>query len=55
MIERPLSVQENQRIQQVLEVFRLMNLRHLPVVNEFDNTLMGIITRKDIFAKSSEY
>ena len=50
MIEKPYSVHEADKMPKIVEVFRLMNLRHLPVVNENDNTLQGIITRQDIFA-----
>ena len=45
MIEKPYFVHETDKIEKVVEVFRLMNLRHLPVVSESDNTLIGIITR----------
>lgn len=44
---------EGDSIDKIVEVFRLMNLRHLPVLNEQDNTLVGIITRQDIFAYMS--
>ena len=50
MIERPYCVYESDKLAKIVEVFRLMNLRHLPVINENDNTLQGIITRQDIFA-----
>ena len=50
MIEKPFCVWDSYRFQTVLEIFRTMNLRHLPVVNEQDNTLVGIITRQDLFA-----
>lgn len=45
MIERPYCVYESDKLSKIVEVFRLMNLRHLPVINECDNTLQGIITR----------
>jgi CBS domain-containing protein len=50
MIERPYCVWETDKLPKIVELFRLMNLRHLPVINENDNTLQGIITRQDIFA-----
>ena len=50
MIPRPHSVFENDTIQKCLDIFRLMNLRALPVVNEDDGSLVGIITRQDLFA-----
>lgn len=53
MIEKPYFVYESDRIQKIVEVFRLMNLRHLPVLSEADNTVVGIITRQDIFAYMS--
>lgn len=53
MIEKPHSVHETDRIDKVVEIFRLMNLRHLMVVTESDNSLIGIITRQDIFAYMS--
>lgn len=45
MVPRPFSVFENDSIQKCLDIFRLMNMRHMPVVNEDDGTLSGIITR----------
>jgi len=50
MVPRPYSVFENDSIQKCLELFRLMNLRHLPVVNEDDGQIVGMITRQDLFA-----
>ena len=50
MVARPHTVFENDTIQKTLDIFRLMNLRHLPVLNEDDGTLVGIITRQDLFA-----
>jgi CBS domain-containing protein len=45
MIPRPLTVFENDSIQKCLDIFRLMNLRHLPVLCEDDGTIVGMITR----------
>lgn len=50
MIARPHTVFENDGIQKALDTFRLMNLRHLPVLNEDDGSLIGMITRQDLFA-----
>lgn len=50
MVPRPFCVHENDSLQKVLDVFRLMNLRHLPVLNEDDGTMVGMITRQDLFA-----
>lgn len=45
MIETPYTVRQSVKFQQVVELFRNMNLRHLPVINNESNTLVGIITR----------
>jgi predicted transcriptional regulator len=45
MIETPYTVRQSVKFQQVVELFRNMNLRHLPVINDESNTLVGIITR----------
>jgi len=45
MIETPYTVRQSVKFQQVVELFRNMNLRHLPVINDEGNTLVGIITR----------
>ena len=50
MIPRPFTVFENDSIQKSLDLFRLMNLRHLPVLAEEDGSLVGMITRQDLFA-----
>lgn len=50
MIETPFFVKKSMKFQQVLELFRTMNLRHLPVTKDEDNTLVGIITRQDLFS-----
>jgi len=50
MIPRPFTVFENDSIQKCLDVFRLMNLRHLPVLAEEDGSLVGMIARQDLFA-----
>jgi len=50
MIPRPFVAHENDSIQKCLDLFRLMNLRHLPVLNEDDGSLIGMITRQDLFA-----
>lgn len=50
MIARPFTVFENDSIQKCLDTFRLMNLRQLPVLNEDEGSLVGIITRQDLFS-----
>jgi len=50
MIPRPFTAHENDSIQKCLDLFRLMNLRNLPVLNEDDGSLIGMITRQDLFA-----
>ena len=49
MVPRPYTIYENDSIQKSLDLFRLMNLRHLPVLVEEDGSLAGIITRQDLF------
>lgn len=49
MIENPFTVRVSWKFQQVVELFRTMNLRSLPVLNDRD-VLVGIITRQDLFA-----
>ena len=46
---KPFVVNENTELQKLLSIFRLMNLRHLPVTANEDGRLKGILTRKDIF------
>ena len=53
MIETPFLVQTTDRLQKVLDVFRHMNLRMLPVTNPGTGALDGIITRQDLFAYMS--
>ena len=50
IIEKPFFVHDTDRLDKVVELFRLMNLRQLIVVNEQYGTITGIITRQDIFA-----
>ena len=50
MIEQPYTVQTNNDLDRCLELFRHMHLRHLPVVVPGSGALVGIITRKDLFA-----
>ena len=50
MIPRPFTVFENDSIQKCLDLFRLMNLRHMPVLAEEDGSLVGMISRQDLFA-----
>ena len=53
MIETPFVVQSTDKLQKVVDLFRHMQLRHLPVINPVDGRLVGIITRKDLFAYMS--
>ena len=50
MVPRPFTVFENDNLQKGLDLFRLMNLRHLPVLSEENGKMVGMITRQDIFA-----
>lgn len=45
MIPRPHTVFENDSIQKCLDIFRLMNLKQLPVLSEDSGSIVGIITR----------
>ena len=45
MLSRPHSVFENDQMQKCLDIFRLMNLRHLPVLAEDTGAIVGVITR----------
>lgn len=54
MTVRPHTVFEEDSIQKCLDVFRLMNLRHLPVLEEGTGVVKGIITRQDIFKYMQE-
>ncbi len=47
MMETPPTVPEQLEIQRVLDLFRRMSLRHLPVVEQFGTKMVGVITRKD--------
>ena len=46
---RPHMVTDTSTLGRVAELFHMMSLRHLPVVSSYDNSIVGIITRKDIF------
>ena len=50
MIVYPYTASTHDSLYRVLEYFRHMHLRHLPVLEPADNSLVGIITRKDLFA-----
>lgn len=47
MLEHPPTVPEGLRINRVLDLFRRLNCRHLPVIEETGKRMIGIITRKD--------
>ena len=50
IIDTPYLAQSTDRLQKVLETFRHMHLRSMPVTNPGSGELEGIITRQDIFA-----
>ena len=50
IIDTPHCAQSTDRLQKVLNVFRTMHLRTLPVVNPGTGKLEGVITRQDLFA-----
>lgn len=53
MIETPFVIQSTDRLQKILDVFRNMHLRAMPVINPGSGALEGMITRQDIFAYMS--
>jgi len=53
MIESPLFVSQNDKLQKVLDQFRLNHCRHLLVVDPSNGNLSGVVTRKDLFAYCS--
>ena len=50
MIHNPVKVSQYSYLEEALTLFRLHHLSHLLVVNPADNSLVGIITRKDLDA-----
>lgn len=53
MWEHPFTAFVHDDLAKVLELFRHHHLRHLPIVNPADGSLVGVITRKDLFAYMS--
>ncbi|CDW84850.1 h(+) cl(-) exchange transporter 7-like isoform 2 [Stylonychia lemnae] len=49
MIERPYSVTIKDKLPKALNLFRQMQLRQLPVINDTTCKVEGIITRQDLF------
>lgn len=50
MIELPQKLSRFNTLAKALEVFRTYHLRHLIIVNAQDDSLAGILTRKDFDA-----
>ena len=50
MVESPMQVSMHDKFYKVLEQFRINHCRHMMVVDPSSGNLVGIITRKDIFA-----
>lgn len=50
IIEFPQKLSRYAKLSKALEMFRTYHLRHLLVINPKDDTLAGIITRKDLDA-----
>jgi len=50
MIEYPYSVFTTEKLPKVLEMFRHLHLRALPVINPKTGMPVGVLTRQDIFA-----
>lgn len=53
MIETPFVAQSTDRLQKILDIFRNMHLRCLPVLNPGTGALEGMICRQDIFSYMS--
>ena len=53
IIDTPFLAQSTDRLQKVLDMFRHMHLRILPVTNPGTGVLEGVITRQDLFAYMS--
>jgi predicted transcriptional regulator len=49
MIHTPYTVMADDHFEKIVEVFRSMHLRHLPVLHPRTGKLIGIISRRDIF------
>ena len=50
MIEFPHKVSRYSSVQKTMELFRTYHLRHIIIVNPLDESIAGIITRKDLFS-----
>lgn len=51
--EHPMTAYVNDPLHKVLELFRHHHLRHCCIMNPKDGALVGVITRKDLFAYMS--
>jgi len=49
MIHSPFVCHTTDKIQKVLDIYRLMNLRQICVVNPVDGSLQGVISRENLF------
>ena len=47
MIEQPVKLCRFNTLSRALDVFRTYHLRHLVIVNTYDDSIAGILTRKD--------
>ena len=52
-IEQPYTVQSTDKLPKVLELFRTMHVRALPVTDPNNGHTIGVITRADIFSYMS--
>ena len=50
MIEFPQKLSRFAKLDKALDVFRTYHLRHLLIINPKDDTVAGIVTRKDLDA-----
>ena len=49
MIESPIKISVDTSLEDALELFYLLHLRHLIVTDPHDGKIAGIVTRKDLF------
>jgi len=51
MLDTPYVALSTDKLQKVVDLFRQMHLRQLPVITASNGRLAGIITRKDLFSR----
>ena len=53
MLERPYHLSPKDKLQKIVDLFRQMHLRQIPIVKDSNGEVVGIITRQDIFSYMS--